>query len=115
MKKKKKKKKKKYISEFFSENFQFLVVNFSIYLNRLVFAMRVDCLIQVALKPDLTVSFDTVSGQRRFISNCAHARTDQGPHCSHMTFGSFFCNAFDVIINANSLSCYFSHFLSFSD
>ena len=30
----------KKISEFLSENFQFLVVKFSIYLNRLVFVMR---------------------------------------------------------------------------
>ena len=35
----KKKKKKKKKSDFFSENFQFLVVEFSIYLNRRVFVM----------------------------------------------------------------------------
>ena len=37
---KKKKKKKKKKSEFLSENFQFLVVKFPIYLNRRVFVMN---------------------------------------------------------------------------
>ena len=40
-KKKKKKKKKKKI-EFLSEKFQFLVVKFSVYLNRRVFVMKLD-------------------------------------------------------------------------
>ena len=38
--KKKKKKKKKKTTEFLSENFQLLVVKFSIYLNRRVFVMH---------------------------------------------------------------------------
>ena len=35
----------KKISEFLSENFQFLVVKFSIYLNRRVFVMKISILL----------------------------------------------------------------------
>ena len=42
IKKKKKKKKKKKI-EFLSENFQFLVLKFSVYLNRIIFVMSRKC------------------------------------------------------------------------
>ena len=56
MKKKKKKKKKKKIPEFLSENFQFLVVKFSIYLNRRVFVMA-----RIESQLDLTAELETNS------------------------------------------------------
>ena len=57
------------ISEFVTENFQFLVTKFSIYLNRRVFVMTSE---NVPL---------TMCAQRRFRSTCAFAQSDQYKKC----------------------------------
>ena len=86
-------------SEFFlSENFQFLVVKFSVYLNRRVFVMWIPKSSSTCAKSrrgiwsplkHTIVSNDSVCGQRMPWSVCADAQNDLGLRCSHMPKDTF--------------------------